>query len=81
MVVHTFNPKYLGGGDRRRVVRGQPGQNFYKTLFGQSKTKRTGDVIQVGGPEFNSQLYREKNIVLCSWQTFKNESNNEVSMV
>jgi hypothetical protein len=32
MVIHVYNPCYLGGEDRRVVVQGQPSEKVSKTL-------------------------------------------------
>jgi hypothetical protein len=47
-VENKFNPNYLGGRDRRIMVRGQPIQKVKKTLSeNKLKQKRAGDLAQV----------------------------------
>jgi hypothetical protein len=42
IVVHTCNPSYSGGGDRKIAVRGWPGQKAETLSENQTKSKRMG---------------------------------------
>jgi hypothetical protein len=48
MVVHTCNPSYLGGRDRRIVVQGQTRQKLVRPLLSDKlKAKRAGTMAVV----------------------------------
>jgi hypothetical protein len=40
MVVHIYNSSYLGGRDRRIIVRGQPGQKYETVSEKETKSKK-----------------------------------------
>jgi 5-methylcytosine-specific restriction endonuclease McrA len=63
MVEHSYNPSWLGGGNRRIMVQGWPRQMCQTLCKNKNlkKSKRKRGMAQVRDHEFNSQYYQKIN--------------------
>jgi hypothetical protein len=79
MMVHTYNPKYMGGQGRRLTVQGQPPEKARLYLKNKLKQKGLGGVAQVKKTSFFTRKFitegiggiRKDQSILCACITME----------